>query len=72
MSRWIQVSLGGKKIGKSSQNSPKLVVILWGSIPFVFCLYTLLKVVSHYGLNDQSMLVMGFQKKFRYRCGLVW
>ena len=25
--------------GKSSQNSPKLVLILWASIPCVFCLY---------------------------------
>ena len=32
--------------GKSSQNSPKPVLIFWSSIPCVFCLYTLLKVVG--------------------------
>ena len=30
------------------------------------CIYTLLKVVSHYALSFLSMLVMGFQKE---KCG---
>ena len=37
--------------GKSSQNSPKPVLIFWSSIPCVFCLYTLLKVVGYYDLS---------------------
>ena len=49
--------------GKSSQNSPKPVVIFWSSIPCVFCLYALLKVVGYFDLSDLSMSVMGFQKK---------
>ena len=50
---------------KSSQNSPKPVLIFWSGIPCVFCLYnyTLLKVVSYYDLSVLSMSVMGFQKK---------
>ena len=39
-----------------------LVLIFWGSIPCVFRLYTLVKVVSHYDLSVLSMSVMGFQK----------
>ena len=35
---WDSVSLR-KKIGKSSQNGPILVLKCWGSIPCVFCLY---------------------------------
>ena len=35
---WVQVSLKFFS-GKSSQNSPKPVVIFWSSIPCVFCLY---------------------------------
>ena len=50
--------------GKLSQNSSKPVQIFWSSIPYVFCLYTLLKVVSYYDLSVLSMSVMGFQKKF--------
>ena len=45
-------------VGKSSQNSPKPVLICWGSIPCVFGLYighTLLKVVSYYNLSVLSM-----------------
>ena len=42
---------------------PKPVVIFWSSIPCVFCLYTLLKVVAYYDLRVMSMSVMGFQKK---------
>ena len=48
---------------KSSQNGSKPVLIFWSSIPYVFCLYTLLKVVSYYDLSVLSMSVMGFQKK---------
>ena len=50
--------------GKSSQNCPKPVVIFWSSIPCVFCMYTLLKVVGYYDLSVQSMSVMGFQKNW--------
>ena len=50
-------------LGQSSQNSPKQVLIFWSSIPCVFCLYTLLKVVGYYDLSVLSMSVMGFQKK---------
>ena len=49
--------------GKSSQNSPKPVLISWSSIPCVFFAYTLLKVVSYYDLSVLSMSVMGFPKK---------
>ena len=50
--------------GKSSQNSPKPAVIFWRSIPCVFCLYALLKVVGYYDLSVLSMLVInGFPKK---------
>ena len=51
-------------VGKSSQNSPKQVLIFWSNIPCVFCLYTLLKVVGYYDLSVLSMSVMGFPKKF--------
>ena len=54
---------------KSSQNSPKPVLIFWSSIPCVFCLYILLKVVGYYDLSVLSMLVMGFQKKFGWGVG---
>ena len=60
---WVQVSLGILFCEKSSQNSPKPVLIFWSSIPRVFCLYTLLKVVSYYDLKVLSMPVMGFHKK---------
>ena len=72
---WIQVSLGFFLCGKSSQNSPKPVLIFWSSIPCVFCLQptrpngTLLKVVGYYDLSVLSMSVMGFQKKFGWRVG---
>ena len=65
--RWVQVSLGiFYFFGKSSQNSPKPVLIFWSSIPCVSCLYIyrLLKVVGYYDLSVLSMSVMGFQKKF--------
>ena len=45
--------------GKSSQNSPKPVLIFWSSILSV---HTLLKVVGYNGLSVLSMSVMGFQK----------
>ena len=51
------------KIRKSSTNSPILILIFCGGIPCVFCLYTLLKVVSHYDLKVLSMSVTGFNKK---------
>ena len=49
--------------GKSSQNSPKAVLIFWSSTPCVLCLYTLLKVVGYYDMSVVSMPGMGFQKK---------
>ena len=55
-----------KRIGKSSQNSPIIVLIFVGSMPCVFCLYVfvLLKVVSHDDLSVLSVHVRdGFQKK---------
>ena len=64
-SGWVQVSFG-IFLGKSSQNSSKPVLIFFSSIPCVFCLYTLLKVVSYYDLSVLSMSVMGFQKKGLY------
>ena len=56
--------------GKSSQNSPKPVLIFWSSIRCVFSLYTLLKVVGYYDLSVLSMLVMGFEKKKKF--GWEW
>ena len=53
--------------GKSSQISPKPVLIFWSSIP---CLYIFLKVVGYYDLSVLSMSVMGFpQKKFGWWVG---
>ena len=60
---WVQVSLGIFFCGKSSQNSPKPVLIFWSSIPCLFCLYASLKVVGYYDFCVLSMSVMGFQKK---------
>ena len=52
---------------KLSQNSPIIynlqVLIFWGSIPYVFFLYRLLKVVSRYDLSVLSMSVIGLHKK---------
>ena len=63
-SEWVGPSLTlNFLVGKSFQNSPKLVVIFWSSIPCVFCLYALLKVVGYYDLSVLSMSVMGFPKK---------
>ena len=51
---WVQVSLRIYVLFvKSSKNSPKPVLIFWSSIPCVFCLYTLLKVVGYYDLSVQ-------------------
>ena len=47
-------------VEKSSQNSSKPVLIVWSSIPCVFCLYI------HYDLSVLSMSMMGLKKK------LVW
>ena len=51
--------------GKSSQNSPKPVLIFWSSIG-ILSVYTLslIKVVGYYDLSVLSLSVMGFQKKF--------
>ena len=61
---WGQVSLG-IFFWKSSQNSPKPVLIFWNSIPYVCIMpvYTLLKVISYHDLSVLSMSVMGFQKR---------
>ena len=52
-------------IGKSSQNSPTLVLIWDGVVGlyrvYFFYVFTLLKVVSHYALIILSISVMGFQ-----------
>ena len=47
---------------KTNSKNPRL---LWkrSSIPCVFCLYTLLKVVCYYDLNVLSMSVMSFRRK---------
>ena len=68
MGGWVQVSLGNF-FGKSSQISPKPVLIFWSSIPCVFCLYyRLLKVVVYYDFSVLSMSVMGFHQNL---CGWV-
>ena len=45
-------------VGKSSQNSLKPVLIFWSSIPCVFCLNTLLKVVGYYDCKPLSHLII--------------
>ena len=57
--------------GKSSQNSPKPVVLFWSSITCVLCLYrpTLLKFVGYYDFSVLPMSVMGFQKKIGWGVG---
>ena len=53
-------------LGKSSQNSPKPVIMFWSSIGPTMCIlyvYALLKVVGYYDLSVLSMSVMGFPKK---------
>ena len=47
--------------GKSSQNSPKPVLIFCSTM-CILSVYTLLKVVGYYDLSVLSMSVMGFQK----------
>ena len=59
--KWVEVTRN-IFLGKSSQNSSKPVLIFWSSIQCVFCLYTLLKVVSCYDLSVLSMSD-GFPKK---------
>ena len=59
---WVQVSLGFFFF-KSSQNSPKPVVIFWSSIPCILSVHTLLKVVGYYDLRVLYMSVIGFKKK---------
>ena len=62
---WVQVSLGNFFFGKSSQNTPKPVVLFWSSIPCMCILSVCIaKVVGYYDLSDLFMSVMGFQKKF--------
>ena len=48
VSGWVQVSFGFCVCGKSSQNSPKPVLIFWSGIP---CVHTLLKGVGYYDLT---------------------
>ena len=61
-SRWVGPGFTWNFFVLSSQNSPKPVVIFWSSIPCVFCLYTLLKVVGYY--QECSVHVSdGFKKK---------
>ena len=50
-------------LGKSSRNSPKPVLIFWSSIPCVFCLYTLLKIVGYYDFECSVHVSDGLQKK---------
>ena len=59
---------------KSSQNKiPIPVLIFWSSIPCVFCLYTLLKVVGYYDLSVLSMSrCVSKQKKIDGGCVPVW
>ena len=67
-------SHSGKKL---LENLPKIALyqycyfgLVW-PIQFVFCLYTLLKVVSYYDLSVLSKSVMGFQtKKFLWVGGV--
>ena len=53
-------------VGKSSQNSPKPVLICWSSIRYTMCIlsvHTLLNVVGYFDLSVLPMSVMGFQNK---------
>ena len=56
-------------------NRPKIalkpVLISWSSVPCVFCLYTLLKVVGYYDVSVLSMSVMGFQQQQKFGWGWV-
>ena len=52
-------------VGKSTQNSPKPVLIFWSSIPYMCILtvyYALQKVVGYYDLSVLSMSVMGLDR----------
>ena len=53
-----------KRIGKSSQNSPKLVLIFLVVYHVYFVCIHYEKVVGHYDLSVLSMSVMGFQINF--------
>ena len=60
MGGWVQVSLGQRKL---LENRPKIPAqMFWSSIPCVFCLYRLSKVVNYYDLSVLSMSVVGFKK----------
>ena len=50
--------------GKSTQNSPKPVLIFWSSIPYmcILTVYALQKVVGYYDLSVLSMSVMGLDR----------
>ena len=64
-SGWVGPGLTRKKIiGKSSQNSPSLVLIFGKYTMCILFVYALLKVVAYYDLRVLSMSVMGFPKKF--------
>ena len=64
---WVQVSLGIFVCGKSSQNSPKPVLVCTDILEqYTMCIlfvYTLLKVVSYFDLSVLSMSVMDFPQK---------
>ena len=63
-SGWVGPGLTLNFFGKSSQNSPKPVLIFWNRIPCVFCLYNV--IAKSYWLlwfECLSMSVMGFQTK---------
>ena len=68
---WVQVTRNFVTSGKSSQNSPKPVVIFWRSIPCVFCLYALLKVVGYYDFECSVHVSGGFPKKVWMEGGWV-
>ena len=60
-----------KLLENRPKSSPMPVLIFSSSIPCVFCLYILLKVVSCYYFSVLYMSVMGFQKKFGWWVGGV-
>ena len=62
---WISL---GIFFGKSSQNSSKPVLICCSSIPCVFCLYALLKVVSYCDLRICVHGSDGFPHKKVWMC----
>ena len=52
-----------KIIEKSSYNCRIIVLILWHIVPYVFCMNTLLKVVSHCDLSICPCQLYGFPKR---------